>query len=103
MARAAVKEVVERQRRERGVAARAAAGDDGALAVGPVLLRQESHAIDAVLDVDHAPISIEPLAILAPESRAAAVIHVEYRDAATVQNWLSQRRAYSMPRAVGPP
>ena len=82
MARAALKEVVERQGGERRVSARAAAADDHALAVDQPSLRQEPGSVDAVVDVDDAPVALETVAIGAAEAGAAAVVHVEHRNAA---------------------
>ena len=39
-------------------------------------------AVDAVVDVDDAPVAVESLAVGAAKAGAAAVIHVEHRDAA---------------------
>ena len=44
------------------------------------MLPQEFGPVHAVVHIDDAPIEFEPLAIVASESRAAAVIDVEYRD-----------------------
>src|SRR5215472_18849764 len=51
----ALKEVAEGQRRQRRVAAGAAAADDASLAVDPPLRCEEPRAGDAIVDVDHAP------------------------------------------------
>ena len=44
------------------------------------MLPQEFGPVHAVVHIDDAPIESEPLAIVASEPRAAAVIDVEYRD-----------------------
>ena len=44
------------------------------------MLPQEFGPVHAVVHIDDAPIESDPLAIVASEPRAAAVIDVEYRD-----------------------
>src|SRR5262244_237347 len=78
----ALKEVAEGQCRQGRVAAGAAAADDASLAVDPPLRRQEPRAGDAIVDVDHAPIQLQTVAVGAAEAGASAVVHVEHRDAA---------------------
>src|SRR5499433_3216250 len=78
----ALKEVAEGQRRQRRVAAGAAAADDASLAVDPPLRCEEPRAGDAIVDVDHAPVHLQTVAVGAAESSASAVVHVEYRNAA---------------------
>src|SRR5262249_59270907 len=81
IARATLEEIAEGQRRERGVAAGAAAADHAALVVDPALPGQELRAVDAVIDIDHAPGEMQPIAVGPPEAGRAAVVHVEHRDA----------------------
>src|SRR5262245_16390787 len=82
IAGSALKEVAEGQRRQRRVAAGAAAADDASLAVDPPLRCEEPRAGDAIVDVDHAPVQLQTAAVGAAESSASAVIHVEHRNAA---------------------
>src|SRR5579859_5826760 len=69
--------VVEDQRTQGGVAARAAAADTEAPSINFALARQVAGGADAVLRVDDAPLAVEPLAVRAPEATAAAVVHVD--------------------------
>src|SRR5260221_6514660 len=78
----ALKEVAEGQRRQSRVAAGAATADDASLAVDPPLRCQEPRAGDAIVDVDHAPVQLQTVAVGAAESRASAVVDVEHRNAA---------------------
>src|SRR6185312_3953673 len=82
VAGAALEDIVERERDERRVATRAAAGDDAAVAVDQPLVGEESGSVDAVVDVDDAPLPVQPVAVLAAIAGAAAVVDVEHRDAA---------------------
>src|SRR5258708_24232789 len=82
IARAGPEDVVEGQGGEGGVAAGAAAADHQALRVGASGADEVTRAIDAILDIDDAPLSIETIAIFAPIAAAAAVIHIEHADAA---------------------
>src|SRR6266567_3813936 len=82
VARAALKEVPENQRRQRGVAPGTAAADDTALLVHQPLRDQEFCAVDAVVDIDDAPVQVQALTKGAAEAGAAAVIDVEHRDPA---------------------
>src|SRR6202045_2212016 len=82
IARPARKEVAERERRERGVAAGAAAADHAAPTVDAPVLGQEACAGDAVVHIDHAPAQMQSIAVGATEAGAAAVIDVEHRDPA---------------------
>src|SRR5262249_7924164 len=75
----ALKEVAEGQPRQRRVAA---AADDASLAVAPPLRCEDPRAGDAIVDVDHAPVQLQTVAVGAAESSASAVIHVEHRNAA---------------------
>ena len=77
-----LKEVAEGQRRQSRVATGAAAADDASLAVDPSLRGEEPRAGDAIVDVDHAPVQLQTIAVGAAESGAAAVVHVEHRNAA---------------------
>src|SRR6516165_9215791 len=79
---AALEEIPKHERRKRRVASGAAAGNDDALVVDGALAGQEFRAVDAVIDVDDAPVSIEPLPIGAAETGTAAVIDIEHRNPA---------------------
>src|SRR5262249_53084455 len=78
----ALKELAESQRRQSRVAAGAAPADDASLAVDPPLRCEEPCAGDGIVDVNHAPIQLQTVAIGAAESSASAVVHVEHRNAA---------------------
>src|SRR5215472_5011436 len=80
MASPALKEVAEGQRRQGRVAAGAAAADDASLAVDLPSRCEELRAGDAIVDVDHAPIQLQTVAVGAAESGASAVVHVEHRN-----------------------
>src|SRR5262249_47865777 len=82
IAGAAAEEVVEYQRGKRGVAAGAAAADDDALGGDEPASDEEAGAVEAVVDVDDAPVAMQPVAIGAAEAAAAAVVDVKHRDAA---------------------
>src|SRR5262249_46067484 len=81
MASPALKEVAEGQRRQGRVAAGAAAADDASLAVDPPLRCEEPRAGDAIVDLDHAPIQLQTVAVSAAESGASAVCPVEHANA----------------------
>ncbi len=78
VARARFENVVEGERRKRGVAAGAAAADDQAVAVDPSALRQPLGAVDAVLHVDDTPLAVEAMPIGPAVARAAAVVDVQH-------------------------
>ena len=73
--------VAEGQRRQRRVAARAAAADRQPLWVRQATRRQIARAVDAVVHVHDAPAARQALAIGAPVAGAAAVVHVEHGEA----------------------
>src|SRR6516164_2500301 len=64
----ALKEVAEGQRCQGRVAAGATAADDASHAINPPLRFQEPRAGDAIVDVDHAPIQLQTVAVGAAES-----------------------------------
>ena len=72
------------------LAASLAAREHRALLVDLPLGAKEFHAVDAILDIDHAPVAIEPLAIGASEAGAAAVVHVEHRYSAAGPELIAQ-------------
>ena len=82
VARAGPERVVEGEGGEGGIAARAAAADREAGGVGAAGLGEVPGARDAVLDIDHPPLAVEPLAVRAAVSGAAPVVDVEDREAA---------------------
>src|ERR1700679_2954999 len=82
MARAATEVVVESQRGENGVSARAAAGDHAPIAIHQTLIRQVPGAINGILHIHNSPVRIQTLAIGASEAGAAAVVHVEHGNTA---------------------
>ena len=79
---AALEEIAKGERRQSCVAAGAAAADDDARCVHQSAFCQEFGAVHAVVHIDDAPIELEPIAVFAPESRAAAVVDVKHRNAA---------------------
>src|SRR5207248_6030853 len=62
------------ERPEHGVPAGAPAGDGHPVAVGEPAVDQVARRIDAVVNVDHAPLPVQPLAVFTAEAGAAAVI-----------------------------
>src|SRR5260370_37827213 len=78
----ALKEAAEGRRRQGRVAAGAAAADDASFAVDPPLRCEKARAGDAIVDVDHAPVELQTVAVGAAESGASAVVHVEHGNAA---------------------
>ena len=66
VAGAGAERVVEGQRAQRGVAAGAAAADGQALAVDQAPLDEIARAVDAVVDVDDAPLAVQPPPIRRP-------------------------------------
>src|SRR5437899_12957551 len=101
MARAGVVEVAPGQREQDGEAARGSAGDRNAVTVDQALLHQVPRGVDAVVDVDHAPVSVEPLSICASITRRTAVVHVDQREAAAgpvlVLEWIRRARGAGRP------
>src|SRR5581483_7334621 len=91
VARPALEEVMEHERGKRRISARAAAGDDRALLIDEPLPGKKPHTVDAVLDVDDTPRAEEPFAIVASETGAAAIVHVEHCDAAAGPELVAQR------------
>src|SRR5205085_3996550 len=81
VADARLEDVMERDRRDRGVAARTGAFDRQPVPVDESTLGEGERAVDAVVDVDGAPRAIEPPAVLAPVARGTAVVDVEDGDA----------------------
>ncbi len=67
---------MERERRERRVAAGASAADDQACGIGLALLDEKPRRVDAVVDVHDAPVQVEAFTIRAAVTRTAAVVHV---------------------------
>jgi hypothetical protein len=82
IARAGAEDVAEGQGSEGGIAAGAAAADHQALRVGPAAGDEVERAIDAILDIDNVPFAVEAIAIGAPITAAAAVIHIEHANTA---------------------
>jgi hypothetical protein len=72
-ARARLEEVERRQRGERGEAPGAAAANDEARAIDESLSGKMFRGRRAILDIDDAPLTVEPLAIGAAEARRAAI------------------------------
>src|SRR5579885_2273518 len=68
---------------ERCVAARAAAADRYPPAIYQPTLHQVAHPVDAIVYINHAPLACESLAVRAPEAGTAAIVDIEYREAAT--------------------
>src|SRR6185437_8381570 len=74
---ARLKGIAEGDRAERRIAARAAAGDGQPLAIHQPLRRQIARAIDTVIQVYHAPLALQAVAIGAAIAGAAAIVHIE--------------------------
>src|SRR5262249_46287029 len=77
VARTALEEISERERRQGGVAPCTAAADHDAFLINPPLRNEISGAIDAVVDIHDAPAEMQALAIGAAEARAAAIVDIE--------------------------
>ena len=75
--------VAHRKRHQGRVSPRTAAGDLDPCGIDVSALGEVAHGRCAVLDIDHAPRSAEPVAILAAVSGASAVVQVDDRDPAT--------------------
>ena len=82
VAGARCEDVVEGQCAQNRVATSAAAADRESRRVGRALLAREACRVHAVGDVDHAPVAAQPIAIGAPEARAAPVVDIDHREAA---------------------
>ena len=80
VARAGPECVVERERGQCRIAAGAAAADREALPIGAAGFGEVQRAGHAVLDVDHTPFAVEPLAIRASVSRAPSIVDVQHRE-----------------------
>src|SRR5437588_9644066 len=75
--------VTKRQGAQRRISAGAAAIDHRSILIDIAALRQELRAINAIVDIDNAPGTVEPFAIRAAVAGAPAIIHVENSDATT--------------------
>src|SRR5262249_41507972 len=84
----ALKEVAEGQRRQRRVAAGAAAADDASLAVDPPLRCEEPRAGDAIVDVDHEVTTGRDLS----DRRALSLFDTGGKDSAMIQVRLTAER-----------
>ena len=81
MAGAGFESVTESERAKCGISARASAPNRKAVTVDVSVLDEISGAIDTVIDIYDAPLSLESFSIFTAVARAAAVIYIEYRDA----------------------
>ena len=72
----------ERQRADHDVAAGAAAANEEPLAVDVAPVDQEPRGVHAVLQVDDAPLAVQPLPVGTPVARRAAVVHVHHGEPA---------------------
>src|SRR5207237_1961095 len=82
MAGAGFEEVAARHRPQYGVATGTAAGDRDAVTVNQAAVDQITGALDGVVHVDDAPLSVEALTILASVTGAAAVVDHQVAEAA---------------------
>ena len=96
-------DVAEGERRERRVAAGAAALDGQPIRVDVAPLDEEPGRRDGVVDVDDAPLALEPAPVVAAVAGAAAVVDVDDRDAAAGQELLREVERRDGRCAVGPP
>ena len=83
-------EVAEGERRERRVAAGAAALDGQPIRVDVAPLDEEPGGRDGVVDVDDTPLPFEPTPVVAAVAGAAAVVDVDDRDPAAGQELLRE-------------
>src|SRR5215475_11083395 len=70
--------VMERQCRERGEAASAAARDDRSVAINETLVGKVAGAIDAIGDVNDAPALLQPITVGPSVAAAASVVNIEH-------------------------
>ncbi len=73
-----VERVAESEGTESGIAAGAPATDGQPVAIHLPLLDQIAGCVDTVININHAPLFRQPLAIGAAITRAAAVIHIHH-------------------------
>ena len=103
VAGASPEHVVEGEGGEGGVAARAAAADREPGRIRAAGIGEVPRARDAILDIDHPPLAVEPLAIRAPVGRCCP--GSRRRGPAKprlVQNWIEGLRVSAV-APVGPP
>src|SRR6202165_5059178 len=75
MARPGFEEIRGGQGSQHGVAAGAPTGDRHPVAVDQATFDQVAGTVDGVIDVDDAPLAVEPLPVLAADPRAPAVVY----------------------------
>ena len=80
VAGAGFENVAESESAQRSVAAGAAAANCQATAIHFAALGEVARAVGAVIDINDAPIAVEPFAIGAAIARAATVIYIEDGD-----------------------
>src|SRR5215472_15245649 len=79
---AGLEEVVEGERTQGGVATGAATRDHNAHRINALRLGEALRAVDAVLDVNNAPLAPQQVAIFPAVAAAAAVVDIEHSDSA---------------------
>src|SRR5947207_5125971 len=82
VARARVVEVALGQRQQHGETSRRPSGDGDAIGVDESLLHEMARCVDAVVDVDDAPVAVEALPVPAHVTRRAAVVHIDQGETA---------------------
>src|SRR6516165_7797595 len=82
MTSAGPEEVVEGERAQGGVAAGAATRDHDAHRIDALCLGEALRAVDAILDVNNAPLAAQQVAIFPAVAAAAAVVDIEHCDSA---------------------
>ena len=70
------------ERLQRGVAARRTTLDGDTVGVDEASLAQVTHRRDDILDVGHAPLAAQRVAVGPPESGGSAVVHIRDGEAA---------------------
>src|SRR5579859_6452246 len=70
--------IAERKYTQRGIAARTATRNCQAIAINPALFHEEFRAIDTVIYIYHAPLSIESLTIGSSVATTAAIVDIQY-------------------------
>src|SRR6185295_11956955 len=90
---AGIELVGERERGKRREAGGAAAADGLSGAVDQALVGEELRARHAVVDVDDAPLALEPLAVRLAVAGRAAVVHVENGEAPAREQLDARREA----------
>src|SRR5207247_490757 len=86
-------DIAERERGEHRIAARTGTDDRHPVGVRKTAPGEREGAIDAVVDVDDAPLPIQPMAVFPAIAGRAAVVHVEDGEPAAGPDLRPERQA----------